>query len=49
MSSQSLKGLALIVVGILVVCFNDSGLVSYAIIGLGGVLFMRGLSESSAE
>lgn len=49
MSPQSLKGLALVVVGVLVICFNDTGIISYAAIGWGGFLFMRGLSENSAE
>ncbi len=49
MSSQSLKGLALLVAGVLFACFADFGIVSYGAIGWGGFLFMRGLSEGSAE
>jgi hypothetical protein len=49
MSSQSLKGLAILVTGVLLVCFADFGFFSYGILGWGGFLFMRGLSEGSAE
>ena len=49
MSSQALKGLAIMVAGILISSLSTSSLASYCAIAWGGFLFMRGLSESSGE
>ena len=43
MSSQALKGLAILVAGILFSCFSTSSLASYGAIALGG------LSEGSED
>ena len=50
MSSQSLQGLALVGLGLLLVCFSDLvPIASYSVVIWGGFLFMRGLSEGSGE
>ena len=49
MSSQALKGLAILVAGILFSCLSTTSLASYGAIVWGGFLFMRGLSESGEE